>query len=154
MNRNGEDPPFRLNRVAAQSLRSQYRAPVFPKTKVKCPRRYDFRRGLPVFRPEKFFARLCPCGLAAPRKFQRRSSWRWGRQLTKEAPKKGASFPRFQKNVLWGIKMKGFTRSETRLGLCGLRCGLCRMRLGGYCPGWNRRPGNRASPCGCEKSPT
>lgn len=40
--------------------------------------------------------------------------------------------------------MKGFTRSETRLGLCGLRCGLCRMRLGGYCPGCGGGPGNQS----------
>ena len=31
--------------------------------------------------------------------------------------------------------MKGFTRREPLFSLCGLKCGLCRMHLGGYCPG-------------------
>lgn len=31
--------------------------------------------------------------------------------------------------------MKGFLRDNQLLSLCGLNCGLCSMRLGGYCPG-------------------
>ncbi len=31
--------------------------------------------------------------------------------------------------------MKGFARENLLLSLCGLNCGLCTMRLGGYCPG-------------------
>lgn len=31
--------------------------------------------------------------------------------------------------------MKGFRRRDQLLSLCGLNCGLCTMRLGGYCPG-------------------
>lgn len=31
--------------------------------------------------------------------------------------------------------MKGFERENTLFSLCGLNCGLCTMRLGGYCGG-------------------
>ncbi len=31
--------------------------------------------------------------------------------------------------------MKGFTRNNQLLSLCGLNCGLCSMRLGGHCGG-------------------
>lgn len=31
--------------------------------------------------------------------------------------------------------MRDFTRSDQLFSLCGLNCGLCTMRLGGYCPG-------------------
>lgn len=31
--------------------------------------------------------------------------------------------------------MKGFRRKDQLFSLCGLNCGLCTMRLGGYCPG-------------------
>lgn len=31
--------------------------------------------------------------------------------------------------------MKGFVRSDLFLSLCGLNCGLCPMRVGGYCGG-------------------
>lgn len=40
--------------------------------------------------------------------------------------------------------MKGFTRRETRFSLCGLKCGLCRMRLDGYCPGCGGGEGNQS----------
>lgn len=30
--------------------------------------------------------------------------------------------------------MKGFDRKDLLFSLCGLNCGLCSMRLGGYCP--------------------
>lgn len=40
--------------------------------------------------------------------------------------------------------MKGFSRSETRFSLCGLNCGLCAMRLDGYCPGCGGGPGNQS----------
>ena len=36
--------------------------------------------------------------------------------------------------------MKGFTRTETRFSLCG----LCSMRLGGYCPGCGGGAGNQS----------
>ena len=39
--------------------------------------------------------------------------------------------------------MKGFTRSDQLLSLCGLNCGLCTMRLGGYCPGCGGGEGNQ-----------
>ncbi len=31
--------------------------------------------------------------------------------------------------------MKGFERENQLLSLCGLNCGLCPMRIGGYCGG-------------------
>ena len=31
--------------------------------------------------------------------------------------------------------MKDFIRADQLFSLCGLNCGLCTMRLGGYCPG-------------------
>ena len=40
--------------------------------------------------------------------------------------------------------MKGFTREETRLSLCGLSCCLCAMHLGGYCPGCGGGAGNQS----------
>lgn len=40
--------------------------------------------------------------------------------------------------------MKGFTRTETRVSLCGLGCALCSMRLGGYCPGCGGGAGNQS----------
>lgn len=40
--------------------------------------------------------------------------------------------------------MKGFVREETRFSLCGLQCGLCVMRLGGYCPGCGGGEGNQS----------
>lgn len=40
--------------------------------------------------------------------------------------------------------MKGFTRSDQLLSLCGLNCGLCTMRLGGYCPGCGGGEGNQS----------
>lgn len=39
--------------------------------------------------------------------------------------------------------MKGFSRSDRLLSLCGLNCGLCTMRLGGYCPGCGGGEGNQ-----------
>ena len=41
--------------------------------------------------------------------------------------------------------MKNFTRENTLFSLCGLNCGLCPMRLGGYCPGCGGGAGNQ--PC-------
>ena len=41
--------------------------------------------------------------------------------------------------------MKGFTRSDLNFSLCGLNCGLCPMRLDGYCPGCGGGAGNQ--PC-------
>ena len=41
--------------------------------------------------------------------------------------------------------MKGFTRSNQRLSLCGLNCTLCPMYLGKYCPGCGGGAGNQ--PC-------
>ena len=40
--------------------------------------------------------------------------------------------------------MKGFTRTETRISLCGLNCALCSMHLGGYCPGCGGGAGNQS----------
>lgn len=40
--------------------------------------------------------------------------------------------------------MKGFARDDQLLSLCGLNCGLCSMRLGGYCPGCGGGAGNQA----------
>ena len=41
--------------------------------------------------------------------------------------------------------MKGFTRGDLNFSLCGLNCGLCPMRLDGYCPGCGGGAGNQ--PC-------
>lgn len=40
--------------------------------------------------------------------------------------------------------MKGFDREDLLFSLCGLNCGLCSMRLGGYCPGCGGGEGNQA----------
>lgn len=40
--------------------------------------------------------------------------------------------------------MKGFTREETRVSLCGLNCVLCSMRVGSYCPGCGGGAGNQS----------
>ena len=39
--------------------------------------------------------------------------------------------------------MKGFERDDLLLSLCGLNCGLCSMRVGGYCPGCGGGDGNQ-----------
>lgn len=41
--------------------------------------------------------------------------------------------------------MKDFNRSNPLFSLCGLNCGLCPMRLDGYCPGCGGGKGNQ--PC-------
>lgn len=40
--------------------------------------------------------------------------------------------------------MKGFNRDDQLFSLCGLNCGLCTMRLGGYCPGCGGGTGNQS----------
>ena len=40
--------------------------------------------------------------------------------------------------------MKGFTRSNLLLSLCGLNCGLCSMHLSGHCPGCGGGEGNQS----------
>ena len=40
--------------------------------------------------------------------------------------------------------MKGFHREDLLFSLCGLNCGLCSMRLGGYCPGCGGGEGNQS----------
>ena len=40
--------------------------------------------------------------------------------------------------------MKDFTRSDLLFSLCGLNCGLCPMRLDGYCPGCGGGEGNQS----------
>lgn len=40
--------------------------------------------------------------------------------------------------------MKGFTRDNLVLSLCGLPCALCTMRLGNHCPGCGGGPGNQS----------
>lgn len=40
--------------------------------------------------------------------------------------------------------MKGFTRDNLLFSLCGLNCGLCSMRMGGYCPGCGGGEGNQS----------
>lgn len=42
--------------------------------------------------------------------------------------------------------MKGFSRKCLDFSLCGLNCGLCTMKLGGYCPGCGGGEGNQS--CG------
>lgn len=40
--------------------------------------------------------------------------------------------------------MKGFDREDLLFSLCGLNCGLCPMRLDGYCPGCGGGTGNQS----------
>lgn len=40
--------------------------------------------------------------------------------------------------------MKGFNRQNQLFSLCGLNCGLCPMRLNGYCPGCGGGQGNQS----------
>ncbi|MFQ8639811.1 MAG: DUF3795 domain-containing protein [Acutalibacteraceae bacterium] len=40
--------------------------------------------------------------------------------------------------------MKGFARTDLDFSLCGLNCGLCPMRLDGYCPGCGGGAGNQS----------
>lgn len=40
--------------------------------------------------------------------------------------------------------MKGFQRSDLTFSLCGLKCCLCPMHLGGYCPGCGGGDGNQS----------
>lgn len=40
--------------------------------------------------------------------------------------------------------MKDFKRANLSFSLCGLNCGLCPMRLGGYCPGCGGGTGNQS----------
>lgn len=40
--------------------------------------------------------------------------------------------------------MKGFQREDLLFSLCGLNCGLCTMKLGGYCPGCGGGAGNQS----------
>lgn len=40
--------------------------------------------------------------------------------------------------------MKGFTREDLLFSLCGLNCGLCPMKLDGYCPGCGGGVGNQS----------
>lgn len=40
--------------------------------------------------------------------------------------------------------MKGFHREDLWFSLCGLNCGLCTMRLDGYCPGCGGGAGNQS----------
>ncbi len=40
--------------------------------------------------------------------------------------------------------MKGFSRKDPHVALCGLSCGLCPMKLGGYCPGCGGGAGNQS----------
>ena len=39
--------------------------------------------------------------------------------------------------------MKDFSRTNLNFSLCGLNCGLCPMKLGGYCPGCGGGTGNQ-----------
>lgn len=39
--------------------------------------------------------------------------------------------------------MKNFSRTNLIFSLCGLNCGLCPMKLGGYCPGCGGGAGNQ-----------
>lgn len=43
-----------------------------------------------------------------------------------------------------GDILKNFTRSDLLFSLCGLNCGLCPMRLNGYCPGCGGGEGNQS----------
>ncbi len=40
--------------------------------------------------------------------------------------------------------MKGFEREDQLFSLCGLNCGLCPMKIGGYCPGCGGGAGNQS----------
>lgn len=40
--------------------------------------------------------------------------------------------------------MKDFFRENPLFSLCGLNCGLCTMRMGGYCPGCGGGDGNQS----------
>lgn len=40
--------------------------------------------------------------------------------------------------------MKGFLREEPLFALCGLKCGLCLMYVGEYCPGCGGGEGNQS----------
>ncbi|MHB1152426.1 MAG: DUF3795 domain-containing protein [Eubacteriales bacterium] len=40
--------------------------------------------------------------------------------------------------------MKNFNRTNLLFSLCGLNCGLCTMRLDGYCPGCGGGEGNQS----------
>lgn len=40
--------------------------------------------------------------------------------------------------------MKGFERKDLLFSLCGLNCGLCPMKLDGYCPGCGGGVGNQS----------
>ena len=40
--------------------------------------------------------------------------------------------------------MKDFNRTNSSFSLCGLNCGLCSMRLDGYCPGCGGGAGNQS----------
>ena len=42
------------------------------------------------------------------------------------------------------MTMKGFSRNNLLLSLCGLNCGLCPMRLDGRCPGCGGGEGNQS----------
>lgn len=42
--------------------------------------------------------------------------------------------------------MKGFTREDPRVALCGLNCLLCQMNVGGYCPGCGGGAGQQSCP--------
>ncbi|MCI7657852.1 DUF3795 domain-containing protein [Anaerotignum sp.] len=42
--------------------------------------------------------------------------------------------------------MKGFVRENQTVGLCGLSCGLCPMKIGGHCPGCGGGAGNQSCP--------
>ena len=49
--------------------------------------------------------------------------------------------------------MKGFEREDLLFSLCGLNCGLCPMKLDGYCPGCGGGAGNQSckiARCGME----
>lgn len=52
-----------------------------------------------------------------------------------------------------GGNMKGFEREDLLFSLCGLNCGLCPMKLDGYCPGCGGGAGNQSckiARCGME----
>lgn len=40
--------------------------------------------------------------------------------------------------------MKGFQREDLLFSLCGLNCGLCPMKMDGYCPGCGGGAGNQS----------
>lgn len=53
-------------------------------------------------------------------------------------------YSQYLKNVEKGEVMKGFMRENQFLSLCGLNCGLCLMKLDGYCPGCGGGAGNQS----------